>query len=99
VLGLEPVRRTARPSKKTAVSGHGRVNPSHLLNSEIEKRTGPACSARTRPFRRVMMDPQIIPWTLRRLAYIKYLMTNKSRLQPASMRNASDDGAGPKLTE
>ncbi|KAJ7863846.1 hypothetical protein B0H13DRAFT_2281989 [Mycena leptocephala] len=39
--GLEPVRRTARPSKKTAVSGYGRVNPSRLLNSEIEKRTGP----------------------------------------------------------
>ncbi|KAJ7907943.1 hypothetical protein B0H13DRAFT_2273544 [Mycena leptocephala] len=39
--GLEPVRRTARPSKKTAVSGYGRVNPSRLLNSEIKKRTGP----------------------------------------------------------
>ncbi|KAJ7851363.1 hypothetical protein B0H13DRAFT_1905236 [Mycena leptocephala] len=99
-LRLEPVRRTARPSKKTAVSGYGRVNPSRRLDSEIEKRTGPTRPARTRPFRRVMMDPQIIPLTLRKPAYIKYLTTtNKSHLQPASIRNASDDGAGPKLTE
>lgn len=65
IPGLEPYverhgRRTARPSKKTAVSGYGRVNPSRLLGSEIEKRTGPARPVRTRPFRRVMMYPQIM---------------------------------------
>jgi hypothetical protein len=53
-IGLEPVRRTARPSKKTAVSGYGRVDPSRLLGSEIEKRTDPGHPGRTRPFRRVL---------------------------------------------
>jgi hypothetical protein len=45
-VGLEPVRRTGRPSKKTAVSGYGRVDPSRRLGSEIVKRTGPGRPAR-----------------------------------------------------
>jgi hypothetical protein len=52
-LGVEPLGRMAWPSKKMAVSGYGRVNPSRLRGSEIEKCMGPSHPGRTRPFRRV----------------------------------------------
>jgi hypothetical protein len=87
VLGLEPVRRTARPSFSTAVSGYGWINPSRLLGSEIEKCTGPARPVRTRPFRRVVMYSQIMLRTLRRPAYTKYLMITNS---PGTKQNPTD---------
>ncbi|KAJ7326336.1 hypothetical protein DFH08DRAFT_1027307 [Mycena albidolilacea] len=43
-VGLEPVRRTGRPSKRTAVSGYerdGRRKGRPFLGSQIVKRTGP----------------------------------------------------------
>ncbi|KAJ7321280.1 hypothetical protein DFH08DRAFT_818648 [Mycena albidolilacea] len=41
-LGLEPMRRMGRPSKKMAISGYGRVDPSCRLGPEVVKCTGPS---------------------------------------------------------